>query len=366
MSFLDRIAEGTPAQRDLLAQLRASGKPLLLYGAGVYAYVLKRFLEACGLRIEAAMVDRAYLTGDRFMGLPVWATEDVADRLADFHVVIGITDVPRAQERLARLQAPLVHLIDVPDYLNMPAPFMDREFVEAHAAEFEQAASVFADDLSRDTFVAAINAKVHENLDVVRPWVRPDRLYFPASEFPLREDEVFLDVGGFTGDTIREFHEVSAGRYAKIISLEPFEDNYARLLATVQELAAPRVMPIQIGAWDEQTRLSFATNDLDIDNKISSSGTRSIEVDTIDAIMAREGSRVSLIKTDINGAEYRALAGARETLRRDRPRVITRLHLKEDFYRIPLLLRDIAPDMKIYLRQRGHFSMMLILYAGFD
>ena len=70
-------------------------------------------------------------------------------------------------------------------------------------------------------------------------------------------------------------------------------------------------MPLQIGAWDERTRLSFATNDLDIDNKISATGTRSIEVDTIDAILARAGSSVSLIKTDINGAEYRALVGAR-------------------------------------------------------
>lgn len=366
MNLLEQLDAGTSRQRPLLERLRASPKPILLYGAGVYAYVLKRFLEASGLRVEAAMVDAQYLAGDSFLGTRVVATETMAQRLGDFHVVVGITDLPAAIGRLERLGAPLVHVIDVPDYLNMPEPFMDRAFVEQHAAEFDLALGALADDLSRQTFVAAINAKVHESLDYVRPLVRPDKLYFPASEFRLRSDEVFLDVGGFTGDTIREFHQVTGGRYGKIISLEPFEDNFARLLDTVRELDPARVVPLPMGAWDEKTRLSFATNDMDIDNKISEGGTRTIEVDTIDAIMAREGSRLSLIKTDINGAEYRALAGARQTIRRDRPRVVTRLHLKEDFYRIPLLLRDIAPDVKIHLRQRGYFSMMLILYAEFD
>lgn len=366
MNLLDQIDASASKQRPLLKQLRDSGRPVLLYGAGVYAYVLKRFLEANGLRIEAAMVDAEYKTGESFMGTPVVTTEAIAHRLNDFHVVIGITDIPAARQRLEQRGAPHVHVIDVPDYLNMPEPFMDRSFVEQHAAEFDQALRVFADELSRQTYVAAINAKVQESLDPVRTLVRPDRLYFPESEFHLRGDEVFLDVGGFTGDTIREFHQLTGGHYGKIISLEPFEDNFAKLLETVQGLDQPRVVPIQVGAWDEKTSLSFATNDMDIDNKISEGGTRKIEVDTIDAIMAREGSRLSLIKTDINGAEYRALAGARQTIRRDRPRVITRLHLKEDFYRIPLLLREIAPDMKIHLRQRGYFSMMLILYAEFD
>lgn len=366
MSILDLIDVGNSKQRSLMECLRTSSRPIMLYGAGVYAYVLKRFLEANDLTVACVMVDEAYKTDDNFMGVRVVTTEEMENRLSDFHFVVGITNVPLAVERLEKLGAANVHVVDIPDYLNMPEPFMDRVFVEQHGADFDQALQVFADDLSRQTFVAAINTKIHENLDYVRPHVRVDNLYFPKSEFRLRDDEVFLDVGGFTGDTVREFHQVTGGRYCKIISLEPFEDNYARLIESVKVLDSSRVVPIQVGAWDEKTTLSFATNDMDIDNKISEGGTQKIEVDTIDAIMRREGSKLSLIKTDINGAEYRALAGARQTLKRDRPRVITRLHLKEDFYRIPLLLRDIAPDMKIHLRQRGYFSMMLILYAEFD
>lgn len=365
MTILSQIDAANNQQRPLLARLRTASKPVMLYGAGVYAYVLKRFLEANGLTVVGAMVDAAYKTDDNFMGVPVVSTEETACRLSDFHFVVGITNVPVAVARLEKLGAPDVHVIDIPDYLNMPAPFMDRAFVEQHAAEFDQALQVFSDDLSRQTYVAAINTKISESLDHVRPHVRVDNLYFPKSEFFLREDEVFLDVGGFTGDTIREFHQVTGGRYGKIISLEPFKDNYERLVESAKTLDILRVVPIQVGAWDEKTTLSFATNEMDIDNKISDSGTQKIEVDTIDAIMASEGSKLSLIKTDINGAEYCALAGARKTILRDRPRIITRLHLKEDFYRIPLLLRDIAPDMKIHLRQRGYFSMMVILYAEF-
>ncbi|MBI1891045.1 MAG: FkbM family methyltransferase [Burkholderiales bacterium] len=366
MTILDHLVDGNNKQRPLLERMRSSAKPVMLYGAGVYAYVLKRFLEANGITVSGVMVDAAYKTEDAFMGAKVVTTEELVDRLGDFHFVVGITNVPVAVERLEKLGAPDVHVIDIPDYLNMPDGFMDMAFVKANVEQFERASQVFADDLSRQTYIAAINTKINENLDYVRPHVRVDNLYFPKTEFALRENEVFLDVGGFTGDTIREFHHVSGGRYNKIISLEPFEDNFARLVETVNSLDHPRVVPIKVGAWDEKTSLSFATNDMDIDNKIAEGGSKTIEVEPIDAIMEREGSTVTLIKTDINGAEYRALAGARKTIQRDRPRVITRLHLKEDFFRIPLLLRDIAPDIKIYLRQRGYFSMMVILYAEFD
>lgn len=367
MTIIDSIIDDTnKQQRSLLTRIRESSKPVVIYGAGIYAYVLKRFLAANGIAVVAAMVDAAYKTNDSFMGLPILTTEDTAARLSDYHVVVGINNYPVFVAKLVKLGATDVHVIDIPDYLNMPAAFMDMAFVKRNGAEFEKAAELLADDLSRETYIAAINTKINENLDYIRPYVRLDNLYFPATEFPPREDEVFLDVGGYTGDTIREFHQITKGRYAKIISLEPGPENFDQLLATIEALAIPNVVPLKIGAWDEKTTLRFATKEMHIDNQIADTGVQQIDVDTIDSIIDSLGCSVTLIKLDINGSEYRALSGARRTIRRHRPRIVARMHTKEDFFRLPLLLHELAPDMKLYLRQRNFMSMMLVLYGIFD
>jgi FkbM family methyltransferase len=366
MSFLERIVAGESRQGPLLQRLRESGKPVLIYGAGVYAYVLNRYLAGSGIQVAAVMVDVAYKSDPTFMGLEVVATEDTLDRIAEYEVVIGTANYPAAVEKLIGLGLRHPHVIDVPDFLNIPDGFMTIDFVMKNAEAFERAYQLFADDLSRETYVAAINTKINEDVTYLRPYVRPDHLYFTSTEFPLRDDEILLDVGGFTGDSIHEFHEITKGRYRGIISLEPFQESFARLRATVDSLGLSKVVPLKIGAWDEKAVLSFATRELRIDNRIAEDGLEHIEVDTIDAILDSVQSPATMIKLDINGAEHRALAGARETIRRHRPRIAVKMHVKEDFFRLPILLKEQAPDMKLYLRQRNFMSMMLVLYGLFE
>ncbi|MBC3909158.1 FkbM family methyltransferase [Undibacterium umbellatum] len=366
MTIIEKLLDEPNQQRVLLAQLKASSKPVIIYGAGVYAYVLKRFLELNDIKIQAAMVDEEYLAQQAFADLSVVSTEDYTAQLGNCHIIVGITNYPPMLEKLRRLGASDVHVIDIPDYLNMSHAFMDRPFVIQNSGNFDQAYSLFDDELSRQTYIAAINTKVSENLTHIAPCVRLDNLYFPSTEFSPGDHESFLDVGGFTGDTIKEFHHVKHGAYDKIISLEPGDKNFLELQQTIADQHIPRVTAIKVGAWHEKTVLRFTTKAMHIDNEISETGASEIQVDTIDAILQQLGSAVSLIKLDINGAEYNALSGARLSINKYRPNIVVRLHKKEDFYRLPILLKEIAPDMKLYLRQRNYMSMMLILYGIFD
>lgn len=340
--------------------------PVIIYGAGVYAYVLKRFLAANGISVAAVMIDAAYQSDEAFIGMELITTEESSERLANSHIVVGITNYPAFVDRLEALGAKCVHVIDIPDYLNMPEAFMDAAFVKANAAMFDRAHSLLADELSRNTYLASINCKINEDLDFIKPFVRVDNLYFPSTEFPFGKDEVLLDVGGFTGDTVREFHNLTGNQYAGIISLEPSDENFTKLEQTVNELALSKVLSLKVGAWDEKATLRFTAKELHIDNQITVDGDLKIEVDTIDAILAANKRSVSMIKLDINGAEFRALNGAKETIQRCRPRIIVRLHTKEDFFRLPILLKEIAPDIKLYIRQRNCMSMMIVLYGIFD
>lgn len=231
MSVFEALLSSHSSQRQLVERLQNTKLPVVLYGAGVYAYVVRRFLALSGVTVSHVVVDSKYKTLDNFMDLKVYAMENCLEALKQSHLVVGITEYPRIVSAMQTLGIENVYPIDIPDYLNMPNPFMDRTFVRDHCTEFDGAIQCFEDELSKQTYLASINTKVNEDLAFIRTLVREDNLYFPSRESIRRSDEVFLDVGGYTGDTIREFHHISEGQYSTIISLEPSAENFQRLTA---------------------------------------------------------------------------------------------------------------------------------------
>jgi FkbM family methyltransferase len=365
MNFIENFIEESNQQRILLNKLANSTITNYIFGAGVFAYVLVQFLNRNGIKIDGAIIDSAYLSQPTFTDLNVITLEDVQSTQIECNIFIGVTNYPAIKEKLTSLGFKNIHLIDIPDYLNMPHRFIDRNYLENHVRQFEQAHSVFEDQHSKNTFIASLNTKLSEDLTHIEAHVCLDHIYFPSTEFRIDDNADFLDVGGFTGDTIREFHQMKGGKYHRIVSLEPSEDNFTQLQNTAKELNKNNIFCYKVGAWHEKATLNFATKDGDIDNSISDIGEHTIQADTIDNIMKSLGGEISLLKLDINGAEYNALLGATKTIQENRPLIITRLHRKEDYYRIPLLLKKISPEIKIYLRQRNYMSMMVILYADF-
>ena len=72
----------------------------------------------------------------------------------------------------------------------------------------------------------------------------------------------------------------------------------------------------------------------------------------------------TFITMDIEGAEIFALRGMRKIIERYHPKLaISVYHNPEHLWKIPLLLQEIAPDYKFYLRNYTSFSFETILYA---
>ncbi|MCB9188188.1 MAG: FkbM family methyltransferase [Flavobacteriales bacterium] len=342
-------------------------KPVVIYGASVYAYVVYNYLRAKGIEVFNLAVDRQYKQADHYMGIEVIEIESILDSIDDYHVVIGISNYPAVIERFKSKGIDSLMVLDVPDFLNIPDAFMDLEFVEEHLGEFEQAYDLFDDELSRRTFIGAINTKLTGDPSHILPNVEHDHLYFTKENFPEKRNEVMLDVGGFTGDSIVDFQKITNGEFDHIVSLEPFPKMFEQLNSTIKKLGIEdKCTTIQLGAWNEKTVLSFSNTEMDIDSKIKEDGDLKISVDTIDSILKDLGRTVTYMKFDINGAEYKAILGAENTIRNEKPFLATKMHVKEDFYRLPILLKQIAPDIKLQLRQRNYMSMMLVLYAFFD
>jgi hypothetical protein len=73
---------------------------------------------------------------------------------------------------------------------------------------------------------------------------------------------------------------------------------------------------------------------------------------------------VTFIKMDIEGGEYNALVGAREIIREQKPKLaISVYHRDDDLIKIPLLIHEMLPEYRFYLRHHTPFNVDTVLYA---
>jgi FkbM family methyltransferase len=132
-----------------------------------------------------------------------------------------------------------------------------------------------------------------------------------------------------------------------VVASEPSPENLECLRRNfAAEIEAGRVILLNKGVWHQEDTLrihlsgSPAGDSFVFENKSGQTGP-ALQVTTIDALVRNLGlPRLDFIKMDIEGAEQNALAGAKETLARWRPRLaISVYHLPEDPARIPEIVR---------------------------
>ena len=86
---------------------------------------------------------------------------------------------------------------------------------------------------------------------------------------------------------------------------------------------------------------------------LQSDGKAEVPVDSVDHIM--QGRQVSHMKLDVEGAEYEALSGAAETIRKWRPKLfVAAYHRDSDLWWLPLLLWKLNEKYAIYLRKHPY------------
>ena len=74
------------------------------------------------------------------------------------------------------------------------------------------------------------------------------------------------------------------------------------------------------------------------------------EVRSIDSIL--DGRKVDIIKLDIEGEEENAILGAKETIKKYRPRLlVSAYHKKDDYWRLLESIFSIRDDYSVYMRK---------------
>lgn len=349
----------TAAFEDLRSALRQ--RPLVLYGAGAVGLSLLHTLAHYGVTPEC-FCDREK-HGQVLEGIPIRSPGQLT--ACPNHQIL-IASLMHYQNILADLQA-----LGIPQENILPNYFLNlREGlapdIQPHIEGYRRSASLFSDTVSRQVLMGRLEchflqAPVAETC-LLRTHAQPMTLqYFDPDLITLRKDEVFVDCGAFTGDTVQAFLTAGNRQYAHIYGFEPDVHAYRKAVATLS--AVPRLVLENKGVSDTSGQISF-------DPRIGGSaradlaGSTRISVCSLDQYFSGTPHRPTFIKMDIEGAEKQALLGAEYTIRTHKPKLaICVYHKPQDIYELPELVLQMNPAYQLYLRHYSNATTETVLYA---
>ena len=171
-------------------------------------------------------------------------------------------------------------------------------------------------------------------------------VYFDLDVVHCSPDEVVVDLGAYTGDTVRSYiANYGEDCYRRIYCYEITPGSFEKLRQNTDGLRDIELR--QKGVSDAPGRLSLVTNSSSSSNRLGESGDTEVAVTSLDLDIDEP---VTLIKADIEGSEYRALCGARRHILDDHPKLLISVyHSNDDLWRIPQLIDELG-DYRFYLR----------------
>jgi FkbM family methyltransferase len=237
------------------------------------------------------------------------------------------------------------------------------QFYKQNHERLQNVLDLLSDEKSKKVLGGVIQYRIHKTPISQELYSENDQ-YFVRELIHISPDEVFIDGGAYTGDTIQQFMDTARRqkvKYKRIIAFEPDGKNYKMLSNYYGK--KKNVTLIKKGLSIKEDTLYFKAAGAAaciVDNEKDAS--YKVPVVNIDSIKAcREAT---WIKMDIEGAEMDALRGAADTIKRNHPKLtICIYHSDEDMIRIIEYIHELVPEYKLYVRHHSRSSVETVLYA---
>ncbi len=253
-------------------------------------------------------------------------------------------------------------------------------FYHRNHKNIENLLNLVDDDISREVIESQIDLIINYDYSGQENFLRKSgriekhtKLYDPEHYFSkdimkLSDHEGFINCGSFTGDTVEDFVKRTNGKFNHIFAFEPSKVNFIALSATVKKLGLSplAITCYQKGVYSENITLHFNINTIDGGaSTITEGGEDIIDGVALDSFLAIEQkNQITFINMDIEGAEFDALHGMQEIIRKNKPKLaISVYHNPEHFWTIPFFIKSLNPDYKIYFRQHSISKSETVCYA---
>lgn len=137
-------------------------------------------------------------------------------------------------------------------------------------------------------------------------------------KYKLKRGDIVVDCGAYIG-IFSLYASKIVGKEGKVITFEPEEGNHKKLLNNIKLNNLDNIIPIKKGIWNKSSILKFnsgADGSSSLFFEYNRQGKTSIPVVSLDNELKKRGiKRIDFIKMDIEGAEIKAIEGAKNILK---------------------------------------------------
>lgn len=349
---------------DLWGYLPKQQRPIWLYGMGDGAVKVMRAMERYGLKPAGIFASDDFARDKIFCGYPIQKFSAVKEKYAPGEFIILLCfaafrdDLYPVIMQIASEQE--LYAPDVPvvycegDEMELFTP----DYIKAHEQELTAVYDMLADEQSKAVFRDVLSFKCSGKPQYLDRCTTDMNEVYQCLIKPQKSD-IYVDLGAYNGDTVTEFLTYAGGNCQKVIAVEPDARNYRKLCAQI-ELLAPgagdtEFVPVHAGAHSQEGIMQFAASTGRSGKLTDGKPKKTVEVRVcaVDDLLC--GERADVIKLDVEGAEREALIGCERTIKQYRPRLmVSAYHRNEDIFALPLQIKAMNPDYRVYLRHHRY------------
>ena len=322
--------------------LQNTSEPIIMYGTGNGADKVFEVFDKLKITVNGVTASNGFVRERYFHNFKVMPLSYYLEKYEKFTVVVTfgshIKEVIEGIKNLSEKQTVLVPCVPVTGN-----EIFDRKFLLKNEENINKAYSLMADEKSKEVFKNYVNfefsGKLHYLFDM------ESELSSAFSDYlKLEENESFIDIGAYRGDTVEQFLSYTNGKYNKILALEPDKKSYLKLVENCKGLKNFSALNGAVTNFDGETEFSSFAGRQSTIGKGSVINAFSLKKLSSDFFVP------SYIKIDAEGAELDILKGGKEVIKKYKPKIkIAAYHKNRDIFEIPILLNEFNPDYKIYL-----------------
>lgn len=177
--------------------------------------------------------------------------------------------------------------------------------------------------------------------------------------FKPQKGEIFIDAGVYDGATSIAFANWCTD-YEKIYLFEANIKDKQQIINKMEQNGIKKYDLIMKGVSDQcKTARMY---DWMYSSQVNDEGSLDIELTSIDEEL--KGNKATFIKMDVEGEEYKALLGAKNTIKQYKPRMaISLYHKMDDIVTIPLLISELNSEYQFAMRHYTSTPHETVLYA---
>ena len=345
-------------EKNLWHRLKATELPIVMYGMGNGADKIIEVLDALGIEVADFFASDGFVRGHSFHGKKVLSFSEIKQKYEKFIILLAFgSSLPDVMARFYDIASE--HELYAPDVPVCGGELFNAEFYTENCEKFDTVRSLLADGKSKEVYDDLISYKLSGDISYLRhaDTDKDDAL----REILSGGYTAYADLGAYNGDTVRE----TLAYYPTVRSVTAFEPSaktFAKLTAYTDTLEGIEIHACPLCAWDK-TETVILTDGAGRNTTIGGASVgktkngakvRTSECDALDNQNAYAGEKL-LIKYDVEGAEREALQGSLRTIREnDTEMIVSLYHKSKDLFSLPLMIHEILPQHKLYLRKHPY------------